>query len=140
MFCVNLKFVIFRLNLLSLLKLLIMKFLSLEPFVPSGADFEASRQFFLELGFSVNWDAGDYIGLQKDECRFILQKYDQPAFAQNFMLSVKVDNVEEFRSGVLVKNLPEKYGIRIGQITQQPYGKEVNVIDIAGLCWHFVEY
>ena len=140
MFCVNLKFVIFRLNLLSLLKLLIMKFLSLEPFVPSGADFEASRQFFLELGFSVNWDAGDYIGLQKDECRFILQKYDQPAFAQNFMLSVKVDNVEEFRSGVLAKNLPEKYSIRIGQITQQPYGKEVNVIDIAGLCWHFVEY
>ena len=139
MFCVNLKFVIFRLNLLSLLKLLIMKFLSLEPFVPSGADFEASRQFFLELGFSVNWDAGDYIGLQKDECRFILQKYDQPAFAQNFMLSVKVDNVEEFRSGVLAKNLPEKYGIRIGQITQQPYGKEVNVIDIAGVCWHFVE-
>jgi hypothetical protein len=138
-FCVNLKFVIFRLNLLSLLKLLIMKFLSLEPFVPSGADFEASRQFFLELGFSVNWDAGDYIGLQKDECRFILQKYDQPAFAQNFMLSVKVDNVEEFRSGVLAKNLPEKYGIRIGQITQQPYGKEVNVIDIAGVCWHFVE-
>ena len=139
MFCVNLKFVIFRLNLLSLLKLLIMKFLSLEPFVPSGADFEASRQFFLELGFSVNWDAGDYIGLQKDECRFILQKYDQPAFAQNFMLSVKVDTVEEFRSGVLAKNLPEKYGIRIGQITQQPYGKEVNVIDIAGVCWHFVE-
>ena len=140
MFCVNLKFVIFRLNLLSLLKLLIMKFLSLEPFVPSGADFEASRQFFLELGFSVNWDAGDYIGLQKDECRFILQKYDQPAFAQNFMLSVKVDNVEEFRDAVLAKNLQEKYGIRIGQITQQPYGKEVNVIDIAGLCWHFVEY
>lgn len=117
-----------------------MKFMSLEPFVPSGKDFEASRQFFLELGFSVNWDAGDYIGLQKDECRFILQKYDQPAFAQNFMLSVKVDNVEEFRNGVLAKNLPEKYGIRIGQITQQPYGKEVNVIDIAGVCWHFVAY
>jgi hypothetical protein len=116
-----------------------MKFLSLEPFVPSGKDFETSRQFFLELGFRVNWDAGDCIGLQKDECRFILQKYDQPAFAQNFMLSVKVDNVEEFRDAVLAKNLPEKYGVRIGQITQQPYGKEVNVIDIAGVCWHFVE-
>ena len=117
-----------------------MKFLSLEPFVPSGKDFEASRQFFLELGFSVNWDAGDFTGLQKDECRFILQKFDQPTFAQNFMLSVKVDNVGEFRDGVLAKNLPEKYGIGIGEISQQPYGKEVNVIDIAGVCWHFVEY
>jgi hypothetical protein len=117
-----------------------MNFLSLEPFVPSGSNFEGSRQFFQELGFSINWDAGDYIGFQKDECRFILQKFDQPGFAQNFMLSVKVSNVEEFRSDVLAKNLPEKYGIRIGQITQQPYGREVNIIDIAGVCWHFVQY
>lgn len=117
-----------------------MSFLSLEPFVPSGSNFEGSRQFFQELGFSINWDAGDYIGFQKDECRFILQKFDKPEFAQNFMLSVKVSNVEEFRNDVLAKNLPEKYGIRIGQITQQPYGREVNIIDIAGVCWHFVQY
>jgi hypothetical protein len=117
-----------------------MNFLSLEPFVPSGSNFEGSRQFFQELGFSINWDAGDYIGFQKDECRFILQKFDNSEFAQNFMLSVKVSNVEEFRNDVLAKNLPEKYDIRIGQITQQPYGREVNIIDIAGVCWHFVQY
>jgi hypothetical protein len=55
------------------------------------------------------------------------------------MLSVKVSNVEEFRTAVLDKKLPDTYGIRIGQITKQPYGKEVNVIDLAGVCWHFVE-
>ena len=55
------------------------------------------------------------------------------------MLSVKVSSVEEFRKSVLEKELPQKYGIRIGQITQQPYGREVNIIDIAGVCWHFVE-
>ncbi len=55
------------------------------------------------------------------------------------MLSVKISNVEEFRATVLDKKLPEKYGIRIGKIAKQPYGKEVNVIDIAGVCWHFVE-
>ena len=116
-----------------------MKFLSLEPFVPSGSNFESSKQFFIELGFTINWDAGDYIGFQRDECRFVLQKYDNKEFAENFMLSVKVDNVEEFRKGVIEKQLPEKFGIRIGQPIMQPYGKEVNVIDIAGVCWHFVE-
>jgi hypothetical protein len=40
---------------------------------------------------------------------------------------------------VIDKQLPEKFGIRISQILQQPYGKEVNIIDIAGVCWHFVE-
>ena len=116
-----------------------MKFLSLEPFVPSGSNFEGSRQFFLELGFKINWDAGDYIGFQRDECRFILQKYNDKKFAENFMISVKVSNAEEFRKQVIEKQLPQKFGIHIGQVTEQPYGKEVNIIDIAGVCWHFVE-
>jgi len=116
-----------------------MKFLSLEPFVPSGSNFEGSKQFFRELGFHINWEADGYIGFQRDECRFILQYYDQTDFAQNFMLSVKINDAEEFRNNVLDKKLPEKYGIRIGQIIRQPYGKEVNIIDIAGVCWHFVE-
>ncbi|WP_295720354.1 hypothetical protein [Mucilaginibacter sp.] len=116
-----------------------MKFLSLEPFVPSGSNFEGSREFFQELGFHINWEVDGYIGFQRDESRFVLQKFDNVEFAQNFMLSVKVSNVEEFRKSVLEKALPQKYGIRIGQIIQQPYGMEVNIIDIAGVCWHFVE-
>lgn len=116
-----------------------MKFLSLEPFVPSGSNFEGSKQFFLELGFQINWEVDGYIGFQRDECRFVLQRFDNVPFAENFMLSVKVSDVEEFRASVIDKQLPEKYGIRIGKITQMPYGREVNVIDLAGVCWHFVE-
>lgn len=115
------------------------KFLSLEPFVPSGKDFESSKQLFQELGFSVGWDGGDYIGFEKDGCKFILQKFDNVEFAQNFMLTIGISNAEEFRNFVIEKRIPEKFGIRIGQVTQQPYGKEVNIIDIAGVCWHFVE-
>lgn len=116
-----------------------MKFLSLEPFVPSGSNFEGSKQFFLELGFHINWEVDGYAGLQRDDCRFILQKYDEPNFAQNFMLSVKVSDLEAFRDGIFEKQLPEKYGIRIGKISQQTYGRELNIIDIAGVCWHFVD-
>jgi hypothetical protein len=116
-----------------------MKFLSLEPFVPSGADYEGSKKLFQELGFNLTWDAGSYAGFEKDGCRFILQHYEQKNFAENFMLSVKVDNVETFSQMVLDKELPQKYGIRVGNVCQQPYGKEVNMIDIAGVCWHFVE-
>jgi hypothetical protein len=116
-----------------------MKFLSLEPFVPSGSDFEKSKQLFLELGFHINWEEPGYIGFQCDDCRFILQQYDVRSFAENFMLSVKVSNIDEFRNSVLNKQLPEKYGIRVSHILQQPYGREVNVIDLAGVCWHFVE-
>ncbi|MEO6489841.1 MAG: hypothetical protein ABIO04_07885 [Ferruginibacter sp.] len=116
-----------------------MNFLSLEPFVPSGKDLERSKELFKELGFNITWDAGDYVGYEKDGCKFILQKFDNKEFAENFMISMKVNNVEEFRNLVIEKKLPEKYGIIISQPMMQPYGKEVNLIDIAGVCWHFVE-
>ena len=42
-----------------------MKFLSLQPFVPSGKNFEASKEFFKALGFRADYDSGDYVGFEK---------------------------------------------------------------------------
>jgi hypothetical protein len=112
---------------------------SIAAFIPSGADMNLSKQLFLDLGFTITWDQGDYIGFQKDGCKFILQNYNQKDFAENLMLSVNISDVEEFRNFVQEKKLVEKYGIRISGIMNQPYGKEVNMIDLAGVCWHFVQ-
>ena len=116
-----------------------MKFLSLEPFIPSGSNFKGSKQFCIELGFTITWDAGEYVGFEKDSCKFILQKYDVKDFAENLMISVGITNAEEFWNEVNEKKLEDKFGIRLAKPIQQPYGKEVNIIDIAGVCWHFVE-
>ena len=116
-----------------------MKFLSLQPFVPSGNDFEGSKEFFQQLGFNVRWDAGDYVAFEKDGCKFILQKFNNKEFAENFMITVGVTNVDEFRKEIINKELPQKFGIRIGEASDQPYGREVNIIDIAEVCWHFVQ-
>jgi hypothetical protein len=116
-----------------------MQFLSLAPFVPSGEDFESSKKFFLELGFKLMWDAGDYASFEKDGCKFILQHFANREFAENFMLTVRVDDVNAFWKEVNEKQLPEKFGIRISPPAQMPYGKESNIIDLAGVCWHFVE-
>jgi hypothetical protein len=116
-----------------------MKFLSLEPFIPSGSDLENSKKLFQELGFTISWDAGDYVGFERDGCKFVLQKFDNKEFAENLMLTIKITNADEFWKFVTDKKLQERFGIRITKPTQQPYGKEVNVIDIAGVCWHFVE-
>lgn len=116
-----------------------MKFLSLEPFVPSGRDYEGARQFFQELGFSISWETGDYTGFERDGCRFILQRYNNKAFAENFMVSVRVDDAEALCQAAAEKRWAERFGVRVGQPKMQPYGKEVNIIDGAGVCWHFVE-
>ncbi len=116
-----------------------MQFLSLKPFVPSGSNFEGSKEFFKELGFKAAWDAGDYVGFEKDGCAFILQNFDNKEFAENFMLTVGIPDADEFRKEVLDRQLPQRFGIRIGNVADQPYGREVNIIDLAGVCWHFVQ-
>lgn len=114
------------------------KFLSLEPFVPSGADFEKAKLFFQELGFIINWDSGDYVGFQKEACQFILQNYENRIFAENLMISVRITEVDQFYKELISKGLEERFGVKIGKPTVQPYGKEVNIIDMAGVCWHFI--
>jgi hypothetical protein len=124
---------------IALYQILIMKFLSVEAFVPSGADMNASKQLFIDLGFTINWDAGDYVGFQKDGAKFILQNFNKKDFAENLMLTIQVDSVEEVLRSVSEKQLTKKYNVRFSDIQLQPYGKEVNMIDLAGVCWHFVE-
>lgn len=116
-----------------------MKLLSLEPFIPSGENFEASKRLFQDLGFHINWDAGDYVGFERDGCKFILQNFANKEFAENLMINVKISNANEFYEEVTVRELASKYSICVSKPTQQPYGKEVNLVDIAGVCWHFVE-
>jgi hypothetical protein len=70
---------------------------------------------------------------------FILQKYDNKEFAENFMLSVRVTDLDGFYKQVMDKNLAGRFGVRIGTISQQPYGRELNIIDLAGVCWHFIQ-
>jgi hypothetical protein len=116
-----------------------MQILSIQPFVPSGPDHEQSKRFFHELGFTVAWDAGDYTGFACNNSRFILQKFNDRNFAENFMISVAVPDVEALQKEINEKRLTEKFDVKFSQILDQPYGRELNLIDLAGVCWHFVE-
>jgi len=116
-----------------------MKFHSIEAFIPSGSDMKLSKALFQDLGFQLTWDQGDYAGFEKDGCKFILQNYNIREFAENLMLTVRIDNVEAYRDFIIQNDLPGKYGIRISGIHRQHYGLELNLIDIAGVCWHFVQ-
>lgn len=116
-----------------------MTFQSIEPFIPSGADFDASKQLFLALGFTIRWEAADYIGFEKDNCKFILQNYNDKHFAENLMVRVAVSNLDEFWQEINEKELTKQFAIKINPPTQFPHGREVNMIDIAGVCWHFAQ-
>ena len=115
------------------------KYNTLEAFIPSGPDFQASKRLFLALGFKINWEAGDYIGFQQDGCKFILQNFNDKHFAENLMMKMTVSNLDEFWEELKKKDLTGKFNIRLKEPTNFPHGREVNMIDLAGVCWHIAE-
>jgi hypothetical protein len=116
-----------------------MKYNSIQPFVPSGSNFQASKELYLELGFNIVWESDGYIRFENNGGGFILQSYDDKAFAENFMMRVTVGDLDEFWRAISAKDLPEKFGVKLREPTNFPWGREVNMIDIAGVCWHFSE-
>jgi hypothetical protein len=113
---------------------------SLLPFVPSGSDYEASRRLFAEIGFEEEWENEGYAGFRSGTARFILQRFDDRTFASNFMVKIVVPDLDAWWREVSSKQLEQSYpGVRIKPPTDFPWGREVNLIDLAGVCWHIAE-
>lgn len=110
---------------------------SLLPFVPSGSDYDRSRQLFADLGFQEIWENDGYAGFRNGDARFILQRFDDRQFAENFMLRLNVPDLDAWWRAVSAKQLEKAYpGLRITPPTDFAWGREVNFIDLAGVCWH----
>ena len=110
---------------------------SLRSFVPSGKNYDASRRLFADLGFEEVWENNGYAGFRNGGAEFILQRFDDDHFAQNFMVRLNVDDLDRWWETVSRKGLDRTYpGVRLTGPTDHPWGREVNLIDLAGVCWH----
>src|SRR2546423_1911414 len=57
--------------------------------------------------------------------------------AQIFMVRLNVDDLDQWWSTVSQKALDRSFpGVRFSGPTNHPWGREVNMIDLAGVCWH----
>ncbi len=110
---------------------------SLLPFVPSGKEYDASRRLFRELGFEELSENHGYARFRNGATQFILQRYDERSFAENFMVRLEVPDLDAWWEAVAKLGLEQRYpGFRIKPPQLFPWGREVNFIDIAGVCWH----
>jgi len=110
---------------------------SLLPFVPSGEEYDASRRLFKDLGFEELWENDGYAGFRSGDAQFILQKCDDRKFAENFMVRLNVADLDTWWQAISEKHLEKTYPkLRMKAPTDFPWGREVNLIDLAGVCWH----
>ena len=110
---------------------------NLRTFLPS-IDFDTSKQFYKDIGFEVMWENEELCQFGTSEYNFFLQKYYQKDWAENLMMQMHVDDLEELYE--ICETLLENYqGIKIKPIFTADYGKTFHLIGPAGELWHMTE-
>lgn len=112
----------------------------LKAFVPAK-DLELSKQFYVDLGFTINWSNPDIAELQIGSFRFLLQKFYVAEHAGNFMMSLAVDDADEWWKYIQRTDIANKYpGIMCKPPTMQPWGIRVLYLsDPTGVLWHITD-
>lgn len=109
------------------------------PFVPAK-DFEVSRRFYLQVGFSLLLD-GEVAIFAIGQTSFILQNHFNKDWAENFMMQLMVDDVDAWWDHLNTLNLPGTYpttSLRRPEV--QPWGLKVSyLVDPSGVLWHIAQ-
>ncbi len=114
---------------------------SLRTFVPAK-DFQASQNFYRELGFELRPVAGNLVEARLKGFSFILQDFYVDDWASNFMMYLHVTDVDAWWSRIDASDLATRYGVRQPRPPRvEPWGAKVaHVFDPSGVLWHLAEH
>jgi len=114
--------------------------LDIKAFVPAK-DLALSIQFYSDLGFRTNWSGPYAAEMEIGSFRFLLQRFYVEQHAGNFMMSLSVEDADEWWRYIQSIGLQEKYpGIMARPPAMQPWGLRVLYLsDTTGVLWHIAE-
>ncbi len=110
------------------------------PFLPAK-DFDLSRRFYEALGFTKMLDGGEVAIFRMGASSFLLQRYFQKEWAENFMMQLMVDDLDAWWTHVSSLALAATFGVPAPKApAMQPWGLRVAyVVDPAGVLWHVAQ-
>lgn len=113
---------------------------ALRVFVPAK-DYDVSTRFYEDLGFEVAWAADEVKEMRIEGFSFLLQNYYQKEWADNFMMQLKVSDLDAWWELIVEKDLVARYeGTRARKPTVYPWGlREIHLIDPSGVLWHIAQ-
>ena len=113
----------------------------LKTFIGS-ADFSISKEFYLALGFQINWEKENLIEFEISGCKFLLQNYYDKSWCENMMMHLTVDDLASFYSHINKIITNTKYGLAKCQAPQnENYGASIAYFwDPSGVLWHLAEF
>lgn len=112
---------------------------SARPFLPTK-DFELSKRFYEALGFTKQLD-GEVAIFKIGTSSFILQRFFQKEWAENFMMQLMVDDLDAWWARIESLRLKSEFGVPEPRPPKlQPWGLRVAyVVDPSGVLWHVAQ-
>ena len=117
-----------------------MKVSALRVFVPSK-EHDVSTRFYEDLGFEKIWSGHGVNEMRIEGFSFFLQNYYQKEWADNFMVQLKVADLDAWWRHIVAKDLVAQYeSVRAAAPKDYPWGlREINLTDPAGVLWHIAQ-
>jgi uncharacterized glyoxalase superfamily protein PhnB len=111
----------------------------MRPFIPAK-DFDLSKRFYEALGFDKVLDSEVAI-FNAGSGGFILQRYYQKEWAENFMMQLMVDDLDAWWAHISGLDLAGRFGVQAPKPPMmQPWGLRISyVYDPSGVLWHVAQ-
>ena len=109
------------------------------PFLPAK-DFELSKRFYGALGFEKVLDS-DVAIFKMGGSGFILQRYHEKEWAENFMMQLMVDDLDAWWAHIQSLDLAGQFGVAAPRPpAMQSWGLRVAyLVDPSGVLWHVAQ-
>ena len=112
-----------------------MNITEIKAYVPAR-DFELSKQFYADLGFTIVWSSPDLAYVRHGNASFLLQNFYVPEHAENFMMHMLVEDVEAWWRQVEARQLQSKYQVQVEPPEDRSWGlRDFVLVDPAGVLW-----
>jgi hypothetical protein len=112
----------------------------LKAFVPAK-DHALSKQFYLDLGFTLKWGNDEVAEFEIGAFRFLLQNFYVEQLAHNLMMHLTVRDADVWWDQIGARELVRKYpGVSAKPPAIQPWGLRVlYLVDPSGVLWHIAD-
>jgi catechol 2,3-dioxygenase-like lactoylglutathione lyase family enzyme len=111
----------------------------IKAFIPAR-DFALSKRFYLALGFTLASDADGVAYFHHGDCSFLLQNFHVPEFADNLMMHLLVENVDDWYAHVQAQRIAEQFKVRVEAPVNQPWAmRDFVLFDPSGVLWRIAQ-
>jgi hypothetical protein len=108
-------------------------------------DFELSKQFYQDIGFTLCWSNGGLALLHHGPhgeygTGFLLQDYYVKEFAEHLQMHLLVKDVDAWWAQIQATQISQKYGVAIGQPEDRDWGmRDFTMFDPCGVLWRVAQ-